>query len=104
MTPRPPFQMRPSRQAVLTCDGRFIVAGRASFVWETFLMRRAAGVPGDYAIRADGPRRGRPWHRLDWTVEQAEDALSEWGIFGPGRVAQMRQMRESRERRGLPVT
>jgi hypothetical protein len=99
---RPPFVMKPSRSAALTCDGKFVVAGRASFVWETFLHRRVSGVPGEYAIRAD---QGKPWHRLDWTMNEAEEALRDWYAKGVGRhrVPRMLKLRESRRQRGLPV-
>lgn len=97
---RPPFEMRASRYATLLRDGRFILGGRASFVWESFLQSRVAGVPGVYEIRSD---RGKPWHRLDWTIEEAEEALAAWGIFGAGRVKRMKTMRAGRARRGLPV-
>jgi hypothetical protein len=96
----PPFNMLPSRPAVLRCDGTFVVGGRASFVWETFLMRRASGVPGDYEIRAE---QGRPWHRIVWTIEEAEADLGSWGIFGRRRQARARRIRERRAQRGLPV-
>lgn len=98
--PRPPFTMRASRHAVLTCDGKFVVGGRAAFVWETFLKRRAAGVPGRYMIRSD---QDKPWHLLDWTIEEGEAELAEWGMFGKRRVQQMRKMRANRGQRGLPV-
>lgn len=98
--PRPPFQMKASRHASLRCDGKFVVGGRASFVWETFLLRRCAGVPGAYEIRAD---RDRPWHTLDWTIGDAEDALERWGRFGYRHVARMRKLRQSRINRNLPV-
>ena len=99
---RPPFVMKPSRPAVLRCDGRFVVAGRASFVWETFLQRRVAGVPGEHEIRAD---QGKPWHRLDWTMDEAEEALTAWygKSVGRHRVSRMLRLRESRRKRGLPV-
>jgi hypothetical protein len=94
--------MLPSRQAALKCNGRFVTAGRASFVFETFLMRRAAGVPGVYEI-ARG-ERGSPWHRLDWTMEEAEAALaSGWKLSGARRVRQAHTTREARRQQGLPV-
>ena len=99
--PRPPFAMKSSRGAVLTCNGKFVVGGRASFAWETFLQRRAAGVPGNYAIRRG--EKGAPWHRLEWTILEAEEALGKWGRFGYRRVSQMRRMRAARAKRGLPV-
>lgn len=99
--PRPPFVMKPSRHAVLTCDGKFVIAGRASFVWETFLLRRAAGVPGRYLIRSGNDK---PWHLLECTVEEAEQELIAWmTMFGKRRVKQMQKMRASRGQRGLPV-
>lgn len=105
MTPRPPFVMKASRSAVLRCDGKFVVSGRASFVWETFLLRRAAGVPGVYEIsRGRQGGVGAPWHTLSWTIDDAETALSSWGIFGPRRLARMRKLRASRTGRGLPVS
>jgi hypothetical protein len=98
---RPPFLMKTSRHAVLRCDGRFIVGGRASFVWETFLERRVAGVPGAHEIRRDGNEN--PWHRLDWTIEEATEALLHWGSFGPRRVKRLEKSRASRAARGLEV-
>lgn len=106
---RTPFKMSTSRSATLRCDGKFIVSGRASFVWETFLMRRAAGVPGRHEIRAElgEPRSGlrsRPWHKLEWTMEEAEQGLADW--FGPrsGKyVARARRIRAGRGRQGLMV-
>lgn len=97
---RPPFLMRASRGATLRRDGKFLVGGRASFVWETFLKSRAAGVPGDYEIRASDRQ---PWHRLDWTIEEAEEMLATWGMFGAKRVKQMQAFRARRVDRGLPV-
>lgn len=94
--------MRAARGAVLTCNGKFVVSGRASFVWETYLMRRVAGVPGDYAIRMHVPRDA-PWHRLSWTMEEAEEYLREWGTFGSRRVRNALVTRAGRERRGLRV-
>lgn len=97
---RPPFLMKPSRIAVLRCDGIFVISGRASFVWETFLLRRASGVPGLYEI--SGPNAG-VWHKLDWTIEEATEMLRGWGMFGVKRVSQMEKLRASRSERGLPV-
>jgi hypothetical protein len=94
----PPFKMLASRQASLKCDGKFVVAGRASFVWETFLMRRASGVPGDYEIRGPGP-----WHEVGLSIEQAEALLEAWGFLAHRRVARARRIREGRTKRGLPV-
>jgi hypothetical protein len=102
---KPPFTMKPSRSAVLRCDGKFVVSGRASFVWETFLLRRAAGVPGNYEIRRNsrGHKDNPPWHALNFTMEEGELALLEWGSFGPRRVTRMRKVRENRRRQGLEV-
>ncbi len=97
---RPPFTMAASRHATLRCDGKCIVSSRASFVWETFLMRRAAGVPGLYEIRSD---RDKPWHRLDWTIDEGVEALGEWGMFGKHRVVRTESTRQARLARGLPV-
>lgn len=97
---RHPFKMTSSRSAVLICDGKFVIGGRASFVWETYLMRRAAGVPGNCKIRASDKAT---WHEISHTVSEAEDELQTWGTFGAKRVKQMRKMRESRIERGLPV-
>ena len=100
----PPFRMSSSRGATLKRDGKFLVGGRASFCWETFLQSRVAGVPGKYEIALAVPQhRHTVWHTLEWTIEEAEYALAGWGLFGPRRVARMRKMREGRERRGLPV-
>jgi hypothetical protein len=100
---RPPFQMRASRGAALRRDGKHIVSGRASYVWERFLYARVAGVPGDYEIRMAEPGGSGPWHKLDWSIGQAEYALSEWGTFGSRRVALMKRTRLARKNRGLPV-
>jgi hypothetical protein len=97
---RSPFLMKASITAVLRCDGKFVVGGRASFVWETFLQRRVAGIPGLYEVTKG---RGYPWHRLDWTMDEAEEALLAWGMFGKRRVKRMLTMRAGRARRGLPV-
>lgn len=97
---RPPFKMLPSRRAVLRVDGKFVVGGRASFVWETYLMRRAAGVPGDHEIRLG--QNGK-WHRLTWSIEEADEALGSWGIFGSRRQERARRTRAERARRGLAV-
>lgn len=99
---RAPFKMTSARHATLMCDGKFISGGRASFVWQTFLQRRAAGVPGVYEIshRVSGKERR---HRVDYTIEQAEQELAGWGVFGRRHVALMRKMRASRKERGLPV-
>jgi hypothetical protein len=102
-TKRPPFKMLPSRPATLTCDGRHVVSGRASFVFETFLMRRASGVPGDYLIRRSHGREATPWHRLDWTMDEATDALATYGFLGASRVRRAMQTRANREAQGLPV-
>jgi len=103
---RPPFKMLPSRQASLSCDGKFVCGGRASYVWETFLMRRIAGVPGDYVISARGTKK----HRLDWTIEEAEAEMVNdrqpnhmRKVFSERRLQRGRQTRAARERRGLPV-
>jgi hypothetical protein len=93
--------MLPSRGAALTCDGKHVVSGRASFVWETFVLRRAAGVPGDYAIRRNAP--GAPWHKISASIEEAEAVLRSSRIFGKGKVERARKTRVGRERRGLPV-
>jgi hypothetical protein len=98
MSKIPPFQMKPSRQASLKCDGKFVVAGRASFVWETFLMRRASGVPGGYEIRGPGP-----WHKVDLSIGQAEELLTTWGFLGNRRVSRAQKIRAGRAKRGLPV-
>jgi hypothetical protein len=98
---RMPFKMIPSRSATLMRDGKFVVGGRASFVWECFLKNRAAGVSGNYIIRSD---RNHPWHRLDWTIEEAEIALMEWSkMFGRKNVERARVTRKARAERGLPV-
>ena len=103
MKKRPPFRMKPANHAVLTCDGKHVTSARATFVWEQFLMRRISGVPGEYKIR--DARKGRPWHRLDWTPEQAEEMLAGefGGMFKKRRVAQAKAIRARREQRGLPV-
>lgn len=98
---KPPFKMLPHRAAALVCDGKHVVSGRASFVWETFLMRRAAGVPGDYAIRRG--ERGAPLHDVDLSIEEAEAELEQWGRFAAGRLRRARRTRAAREKRGLPV-
>lgn len=100
---RPPFKMLPARGATLRCDGKFVVGGRASFAWETFLQRRIAGVPGRYEIRLTGPVG--PWHKLDWTPEEAEEVYRA-GLpkYRSGAViARLHGTREARRRRGLPV-
>lgn len=100
----PPFAMKASRRATLKRDGKFVVGGRASFAWETFLQSRVAGVPGKYEIALAVPHYKKTvWHEIAWTIEEAEAALAEWGVFGYRRVARMRKMREGRIRRGLPV-
>ena len=91
---------RPSRRATLMRDGKFLVGGRASFVWADYIQARAAGIPGRYEIRSD---TSTVWHQLDWTIEEAEQALRLWGMFGPKRLRQMRDLRGRREQRGLPV-
>ena len=91
--------MKPSTSAVLRCDGTFVISGRASFVWETFLLRRVAAIPGAYEIR--GP--SKKWHKLDWTPEQATEMLLDWGFTGKKRVASMKKLRERRAARNLPV-
>jgi hypothetical protein len=97
--------MLANRQASLTCNGKFIVAGRAHFVWETFLMRRIAGVPGVYEIGANGLKR----HRLDWTIQEAEEVMLNIGttrtgtFFAARKLARGRRTRAERERRGLEV-
>ncbi len=98
---RPPFKMLPSRNgAVLRRDGKFVKAGRASFVWETFLMSRAAGVPGVYEVRLNAG----PWHRLTWTIEEAEERLAaESKMFGKNKIDRCRRTRDARARRGLEV-
>jgi hypothetical protein len=95
----PPFKMLPSRNAVLRCDGKFVISGRASFAWETYLMRRAVGVPGVHEIRSSSG----VWHRLDHTISEAEEMLGGWGMFPERRIARARKLRASRIRRGLPV-
>jgi hypothetical protein len=95
-----PFKMLPSRAAVLRCDGRFVIGGRAAFVWETYLLRRAAGVPGEYEIRAGDKTI---WHKIVCSIEEAEAELQSYGMFGKGRVSRARKTREGRIRRGLPV-
>jgi hypothetical protein len=105
---RPPFKMVGSRGASLTRDGKHIVSGRASFVWEQFLLNRASGVPGEYKIRANhpnAPRGERPWHRLDWTPEEAEEMILAWSPpwSGPKKIARMHKLRAARQERGLPV-
>lgn len=96
-----PFKMLPSRGAVLRCDGRFVISGRASFVFETYLLRRAAGVPGEYEIRAAD--KG-VWHKLAYTVEEADAELERVYVkLGKARLALARKTRETRIRRGLPV-
>ena len=99
---KPPFLMTSHQRAVLICDGRFVIAGKRSFVWETFLMRRTAGVPGVYAIR-DG-NNSSPWHQLNWSIEQAEADLGEFlGRWTQNRLAMAIRTREYRAARGLPV-
>lgn len=104
-----PFLIKGSRGAVLVCVrpgeevARHVVSGRATFVWETFLMRRASGVPGEYRIRGARPGRETKWHLVNLTIEEAEAELLEWGFLGPGRVKRAQQTREGRKRRGLPV-
>lgn len=101
---KPPFKIKPSTRAVLMCDGKFVIGGRTSFVWETFLMRRAAGVPGEYAMR--GGDRGEPFHRVAATIEEAEIELALCNGLprhGARQVERMRETRAARERRGLPV-
>lgn len=98
---RHPFKMLPSRGAVLRCDGKFVIGGRASFVWETLVNRRAAGVPGVYEIRAAG---STTWHRVDATIEEAEAEIESWhSMFTARRLARLRKTREGRKQRGLPV-
>jgi hypothetical protein len=96
---RAPFKMLPSRSAVMKVNGRFHTSGRASFVWETLLMRRASGVPGDYEIRRG--EIGSPWHRIELTIEEAEVLLIDWGTWR--RVKRARAFRRNREQSGLPV-
>lgn len=98
---RAPFKMLPSRAARLRRDGSLVVAGRASFVWETLLLCRASGVPGVYEVRRG--ERDAPWHRVELTIEEAEQELTEWGTFAHRRVARARRTRAAREKRGLEV-
>lgn len=105
MTPKAPFQMKPSAGAKLMCDGKLVISGRASFVWETYLLRRVAGVPGHYAIRLDN-RANAAWHVLNFRMREAEEALRSWSKL-PGyaerRISMARKTREARGSRGLPV-
>ena len=101
---RPPFKMLPSRGAALRRDGKHVVSGRASFVWETYLLNRASGVPGEYEIRRG--ENGSPWHRLDWSIEDGEEALLLWGFLKAHRtqrVMRCQKRRRARAERGLPV-
>lgn len=100
---RPPFQMKASRRATLKRDGKFVVGGRASFCWETFLMSRIAGVPGCYEIRLD--RKDSPWHQLDWSMDEAEQFFrSVGGLASRTRPNAALITRANRQRRGLPVS
>lgn len=100
---RPPFKMLPSHGAVLRRDGKFVVGGRASFAWETYVQCRAAGVPGAYEIRRSWPNPG-PWHQLRHTVEQAEQTIIESkAMSAPGQLRRARATRERRRVRGLEV-
>ena len=98
---KPPFKLRGNRHAVLTRDGKFVISARSPFVWETYLLSRAGGVPGEYKIRADDLK---VWHTLDVTIEEAEEQLVAWSkMFGRQKVARERKRRERRAERGLPV-
>lgn len=104
---RPPFKMLPSRQATLTCDGKHVVSGRASFVWENFLLRRISGVPGAYEISARNTKK----HRLDWTPEEARLYVLETAaqhhrtirVLAARKIARALVTRAARQTRGLPV-
>jgi hypothetical protein len=91
---RPPFKIVGSTHSTYRRDGRFITSGRTSWVWEQLVIAIASGVPGVHEIqRGDGP-----WHRIDMTVEEAEQALNPRNdFFGRRRVARARQFRNRKE-------
>lgn len=97
---RPPIRMTTHERADLRCDGKWLQSARASFVWETFLLRRAAGIPGDHEIRRG--RSGR-WYLVSCTIEEAEEALAASKLFGQAKVLRSRRIRQRRIERGLPV-
>lgn len=87
---RPPFKILPSTQSVYRRGGRFVTAGRTSFVWETLVMAAACNVPGPHEIR----RGTGPWYRIDLTVAEAEAALDpKDDAFGRRRVERARRFR-----------
>jgi hypothetical protein len=93
--------MLPSRYAVLTRDGKGVTSGRASYVWLTYLENVASGVPGTYRIKR--AERGAPWHRLDLSVEQAEQELLSGRLGAAARVARCRRRRERKVSVGDPT-
>lgn len=90
----PPVKMKRTRHAVLRCNGKEIASGRASHVWEIYLQRRVAGIPGAYEIRVG--RYGAQWYRLYISIEDAEVAFLDWGMCSESRVARLRRIKECR--------
>lgn len=98
---RMPFKMLPSRRASYRRDGKHIVSGRASFVWQNVLEARVAGIPGVHEVKAD---TGTRWHRIDLSIEEAEEAYLAWRtLHREAAISRLRRTRAARERRGLPV-
>mgnify|MGYP000049963651 CR=1 FL=1 len=90
---KPPFKIVGYTHATYRRDGKFIVAGRTSFVWERLVMAIASGIGGVHEIR----RREGPWHTITMSVEEAEAALNPKGdFFGQRRVARARAFRARR--------
>jgi hypothetical protein len=104
---RPPFQLRPSRHATVrftSVDGRVTHrGGRSTYVWAWYVLaRRAAGIDGTYEIRLNegtrATREARPWHLIDITQEEAEQALRDLGPFARGILRAALTTREARAR------
>lgn len=93
---RPPFKILPSVSGQYRRDGKHVVGGRLSFVWENLVTAIACGIEGTHEIRRASGR----WYKITMSVEEAEQALDpNDDFFGKRRVARARKFRAKRESR-----